>query len=425
MAKNSGNLIDDIINQEFTEMKDLSKEDTSVKDWVDSGNYALNYVCSKNFKGAYPLHQITSFTGRSGVGKSMFPAIASKDPRFDRIIVLDSEGGGTGSSLFKFVGAPVEKVRYMNVKTLDNYKIRKADGKIEGISEKELPAKMSTDTYEYHMGLITILKKLIYALEYNHSEEEVLVIVDSLSNIVSARQLSGTADMAYTGQLLNQLFSALDSSLDKAKVTFLFAGKVYTDVNNPYNTEGITKGGESVIYNPSLAIMMSELQDNPELSDAELSKEKDQRKTGLGNSISTIRCRVKKSRFGTKGRNAWVILDATYGLTRNSGLFQLLVDFDVAKKSGNRWSIPGVILNDKGEDVLFYKKDFPSLFVEHEEEYINKLQLIMNEKEEEMRKKRLALNINDTDEIDDDDDDDEVSTFDMANAMAAEMEGSD
>lgn len=413
--------IDDIINKEFTEMKDLSKEDTSVKDWVDSGNYALNYVCSKNFKGAYPLHQITSFTGKSGVGKSMLPAIAAKDPIFDRIIVLDSEGGGTGSSLFKFVGAPVEKVRYMGVKTLDNYKIRKADGKIEGVAEKDLPTKMSTDTYEYHMGLITILKKLIYALEYNHSEEEVLVIVDSLSNMVSSRQLSGTADMAFTGQLLNQLFSALDSSLDKANVTFLFAGKVYTDVNNPYNTEGVVKGGESVIYNPSLALMMSELQDNPELSDAELSKEKDQRKTGLGNSISTIRCRVKKSRFGTKGRNAWVILDATYGLTRNSGLFQLLVDFGVAVKAGSRWAIPGVFVNDKGEDISFYKKDFPTLFVEHEKEYIDKLQEIMDKREEEIKKTRLALNVNDTDEVDEDDDD-ELSSFDMARAMEAEME---
>ena len=77
----SGFSLDDLINSEFTEMQDLSKEDDSVKEWIDSGNYALNYVCSKNFYHAYPVGQITAFYGQSGTGKSMLPAIASKDPK--------------------------------------------------------------------------------------------------------------------------------------------------------------------------------------------------------------------------------------------------------------------------------------------------------------------------------------------------------
>ena len=422
----TSSLVDDLINQQFTEMKDLSKEDNSVKNWIDSGNYALNYVSSKNFNGAYPMHQISFFAGKSGVGKSMLPAIAAKDEKIDRVLIFDSEGegAGTGSSLFEFVGAPVEKVRYVGVKTLDCYKIRKADGKIEGVSEKEMPDKLNTDTFEYHRGLISYLKKIIYALEYNNSEEETLIIIDSLSNMCSSRQLSGTSDMAFTGQLLNQLFSALDVSLEKAKVTILMSIKTYTDVNNPYNTDGILKGGESVIYNPSLGLVMSQLQDNPELSEAELSKEKEQRKTGLGNSIKTIRVKVKKSRFGTEGRNAWVILDATYGLTRNSGLFQLLLDFGVCVKNGARYSIPGIFVNEKGEDISFYKKEFPEIFSKNEKEYIEKLQKVMDIKEEDIRKKRLNLNVNDADEAREEIEDEDVNTFDMARAMEAEREQS-
>lgn len=420
MAKSSGSVLDDIINSEFTEMKDLSKEDTSVAHWIDSGNYALNYVCSKNFSGAYPAGQITALVGKSGAGKSMLPAIASKDPYFDRIIVLDSEGGGTGSSLFNFVGAPVEKVRYMTVKTLDNYKINKTNGKIEEVSDKEIPAKLSTDTFEYHMGLNLILKKLLYALEYNHSEEKVLIIIDSLSNIMSVRSMTGVSDMGKANQLLNQLFSSLDSTLSNTGATIMFAGKVYTDLNNAYNTEGIVKGGEAVMYNPSLMLNLTVLQDNPEISDADLKTEKEQRKTGLGNSIKTVRARVKKSRFGTEGRNAWVVLDATYGLTRNSGLFQLLIDFGVCIKNGSRYTIPDVIVDEKGNDVSFYKKDFPEIFSKNEKEYIEKLQVIMDKKEEEIKQSRLNLNINDTDEVEDDGE--EISTSEMLNAMEAEME---
>lgn len=422
MAKSSGSVLDDIINSEFTEMKDLSKEDTSVSHWIDSGNYALNYVCSKNFKGAYPVGQITALTGKSGAGKSMLPAIAAKDPYFDRVVVLDSEGGGTGSSLFKFVGAPLEKVRYMSVKTLDNYRVNKSNGKIEEVADKDIPSKMSTDTFEYHMGLNLILKKMLYALEYNHSTEKVLIIVDSLSNISSVRAMSGGYDMGKSNQLLGQLFSSLDTTLANTGATLMFAGKVYTDINNPYNVEGIIRGGEAVIYNPSLMLSLTVLQDNPEMSDADMKNEKEQRKTGLGNSIKTVRARVKKSRFGTEGRNAWVVLDSTYGLTRNSGLFQLLVDFGVCIKNGARYSIPGVIVDEKGNDVSFYKKDFPEIFSKNEEQYIEKLQTIMDAKEEEIKQKRLTLNINDTDEVSEEENDDEISTRDMLNAMEAEAE---
>lgn len=413
--------IDDIINSEFTDMQDLSKEDDTVREWIDSGNYALNYVCSKNFKNGYPIGQITAFYGQSGTGKSMLPAIASKDPKIDRVIVLDSEGGGTGRSLFQFIGADLSKIRYTTVQTLDSYKINKETGKIEEVSDKEIPAKLDTPSSIYHMGLILILKKLLYALEYNHSKEKVLIIIDSLSNMKSVRaSLLGGEDMGKTNKLLNVLFSSLDNTLKNTNSTILFANKVYTDLNNAYNTEGIIAGGQSVIYNPSLMIGLTTLQDNPEISDAELKTEKERRKTGLGNSLKTVRARIKKSRFGTEGRNAWVVLDSTYGLTRYSGLFNLLCDFGLCIKNGSRYSIPGVIVDGKGEPVSFYKKDFIEVFKEKENEYISLLQEKMNEAEEKLKQKAMNLEVNDLDEVSEEDG--EISNVEMMNMMEAEKE---
>ena len=100
MAKNS---IDDIINANFTELQDLSKEDSTVNEWLNSGNLALNYVCSRNLRHGYPCYSITALYGSSGTGKSMLPAIAAKDPKVNRVVVIDSEGNGSGSSLFSFV----------------------------------------------------------------------------------------------------------------------------------------------------------------------------------------------------------------------------------------------------------------------------------------------------------------------------------
>ena len=419
------NVIDDLINKEFTNMVDLSKEDSDTKDWLTTGNWALNYVASKNLRGGIPMGQITAFYGKSGTGKSMIPAIIAKDPKLTRIIVFDSEGGGTGASLFKFVGAPMEKIRYMTVQTLDSYRVNKENGKIEEVGDKDVPAgKLETPTYIYHMGLNLILKKILYALEYSKADEKTLIIVDSLSNMKSVRAgLLGGQDMGLTNKLLNALFASLDNVLANTNTTLVFANKVYTDINNAYNVEGVISGGESVVYNPSLMIGLSTLQDNPEISDSDLKDAKERRKTGLGNSLKTIRARIKKSRFGTEGRNAWLVLDATYGLTRNSGLFQLLVDFKICKKSGTRYTIPGVFVDEKGEDISFFKKDFLKIFSQKEDEYIDKFQKLLDESEEKIKNERLSLNVNDLDEVaENNNNDDDFSTVDLLNAMEADRE---
>lgn len=419
------NLIDDIINQQFTDMQDLSKEDNSVKEWIDSGNYALNYVCSRNFKNGYPIGQITAFYGQSGTGKSMLPAIASKDSKIDRVIVIDSEGGGTGKSLFEFIGADLTKIRYTTIQTLDSYKINKETGKIEEVSDKDVPlGKLETTTSIYHMGLVLFLKRLLYALEYNHSTEKMLIIVDSLTNMKSVRaSLLGGEDMGKTNKLLNVLFSSLDNTLKNTNSTILFANKIYTDLNNPYNTEGVISGGQAVMYNPSLMIGLTTLQDNPEISDSDLKTEKERRKTGLGNSLKTVRARIRKSRFGTEGRNAWLVLDSTYGMTRYSGLFQLLCDFGVCIKNGSRYSVPGIITNSKGEDVSFYKKEFIEVFRKNEDKYIAALQEKMEAVEEKLKQKAMNLEVNDLEEVSEEDNN-EISNVELMNMMEAEKEAS-
>ena len=108
-------------------------------------------------------------------------------------------------------------------------------------------------------------------------------------------------------------------------------------------------------------------------------------------------------------------------MTRNSGLFQLLYDFGVCKKNGTRYTIPGIFVNKDGEDISFFKKDFPELFKKNEKEYIEKFQEAMDKAEERIKQERLSLNVNDASEITDkDDDDEEVSTSDMLTAMEVE-----
>jgi hypothetical protein len=392
--QSSGNSLDDLIADEFAEMRDLSKEDDSVSDFLTTGNYALNYICSKNLKGAIPMHRISSLFGRSQTGKSLLIANINKDPRIKRTIIFESEGGGNCRSLFEFVKSPYEKVRIVPIQTFTSYKIAKKDGTITEISEKELPASLESDTFFYKRGLISMLKGILNKLIYNHNEEEILLAIDSLGNIKSVRQLAGGYDMGMTGQNLNDLFSSIDSLLEEAHCTLVFTNKVYNSMDE--YTGFIQKGGDSVIYNPSLSIELTNLAMNDtnavELSGKEVDDEKLSRKSAIGTCLSVVRARVTKSRFGTTNKNATYLMDADFGIVRNSGLFEMLKDYGLCVKNGSMYSIPALW------DKSFYKKDFLKLFEEKEEENVEKLQKALEKREEELKKIRQNLDVNDINE---------------------------
>lgn len=185
-------VLDDIINKEFSEFVDISKEDNDVKYHLDIGNYALNYACSKNLRKGVPCGRVTSLFGLSSTGKSLIMAGLAKDPQVDMVLVLSAEGGGISKSIFDFVNAPINKVRYTPVTTFTSYRVDKESGKIEEVSDKEIPAKLETEKYIYHKGLIYILKKFINQLEYNKIDSRVLILLDSMANIKSVRELGGT-----------------------------------------------------------------------------------------------------------------------------------------------------------------------------------------------------------------------------------------
>lgn len=410
--------LDDLINEEFgaCPMKDLSKVDDSVQDFISTGNYALDYACSKRFiNGGIPMARITGLIGLSSVGKSLLTANFNKDPRISKTIIFESEGGGNSKSLYEFTDSPFEKVRVIPVRTFTSMRINKETGAIEEISEKEIPSKLETDKYFYERGLISYVKGILHKMEYNHVQDKVLIIIDSLSNIKSVRQLAGGYDMGMSGQNRNDFFSSIDGLIEKTNATLVFTNKMYNAMD-PYAGVGgyVASGGASIDYNPSLNITLTAMADTEDWSDADKKNEKERRTTALGSARRAVRGRITKSRFGTFSRNATFLMDANYGIVPVSGLREMLEDFGVCQRSGNKFVIPEV----PGLDKPFAKKDFPEIFMANKDEYLVKLQEIMNRKEKEIEQKAKAGLNTDTAAEDDDEDN---SMLDVARAMEAEM----
>ena len=421
-SENNEVSLDDLINDQFSDLTDLSKVEDDVKYYVDSGNYALNYMLSKDFRKGYPGGKISCLWGGTGTGKSMLPIIATKSTdwdsgldTFDKIILVDSEGGGTGRKLIDFVGADPAKVRYTKISTLDCYRIKKSTGTKEELSDKDMPApgkKLETDDYIYVRGLISFIKDFAYAMKYKGiTNEKVCIIVDSISNIKSKRaNVDGVADMGKTNQLLNNLF-AMDTILSETNITVLLAAKKYTGIGQggPFAPPpDVLQGGNAMEYNPSETVKLTAMNSDAELAKADANAswddEKLRRKGSLGNSLKIVRATMTKSRAGTENRNCWLLLDNTYGLVRNSGLFQMLKDFDVIIQGSKArlFKAPGVFLNEDGTDLEFAKEDFVDIFSktkEDERKYIELFQKKMEEKEELLKEQRMHINVSDASEL--------------------------
>jgi hypothetical protein len=406
--------LDEFISEQFDGIKKYSKEESSVKKWYDWGNYALNYICSKNlFKGA-PVGRIVSLKGLSGSGKSLLYASLGKDPNIDMIITIEAEGAGFTPELFQFAGGDVNKLRRIRASTWGNYKISKKDGTIKEVVDEKFPKeKKETEEFIYYEGVTRQVKKLINKIEMGGIQANILIVLDSIANVQSVRERSGTPSMGKNQQDINIFFRTFDNTFERTNILFGFTNKLYKnfgDIYNPY----IESGGETVSYNPSLSLLLRETAETDDLSDAEIKAEKERRKTALGSSIKTIKVTVDKSRFGTEYRNISFLIDfSTGGIFKYSGLFSLCKDFGIIQRSGSTYTLDGVI------DGSFYKKDFIKIIATGGMPILEKIQNKLEEAEELIKQNKMKLQ--EIVDVSIEEEDDEYEQTELINQMSKDL----
>ena len=405
---NSFSEIDKVISKEFNDLIDLSKVDTRVKTWFDIGVYSLNYICSKSLFGGIPSGRVTSIDGTPGVGKSLLTASIMRDPKIDYILIIETEGGGNSAELLQFAGVDPKKVRLFKANTFENYRIKKKDSSIEEVNDNKFPKTKDTAEYIYHEGATRFIRRFIDAVEFNDIRKNILVVMDSLGNLTSVRDYSGTPDMGAKGKAINSFFRNFDISFERTNIVFVFTNKLYTNIGNQWEPYKVS-GGVGVEYNPSLSIRLSNTSESDDLTEAYTKDERDRRKTALGSSVKTIRAKVEKSRFGTEYRQIPFLVDFSSGVVRYSGLFSLCKDFGIIKKNnGSTYTMEGIL------DKSFYRKDFIKL-VSSKPELLNSIQEKLEEKERLIKEQgSFAIEIEDTSEEFDDED---------YHEMKKEMEG--
>ena len=408
--------IDRIISNEFKNLIDLSKVDTKVKTWLDIGVYALNYICSKNIFGAIPVGRVSSIDGLTGTGKSLLVSSLMKDPQIDYILLIETEGGGNSAELLEFAGVDLKKVRVIKVNTFENYKISKKTSKVEEIADNKFPTTlkgMNTPDSVFKEGATRLIRRFINAIEFNNISKNILIIMDSLGNISSVRDFSGTSDMGAKSKAINTFFRSFDLAFERTNVAFVFTNKLYVNIGNVFEPYKVS-GGTGVEFNPSLSIRLFDTAELDTMADKEMIAEKERRKTALGSSIKNIRAKITKSRFGTEFRQLPFVIDFAVGPAKYSGLFTLCRDFGIMPKSGSRYRIDGVF------DKSFYKKDFIKMIIENDEkDVLNGIQLALEEAEKRIKAEKL-MGIDIVEDINNDEEEEDYE--DMKKTMIREKE---
>lgn len=416
-VENTSDSIMDLFN---ASMGDSIKEPEPVKHWFDIGNYAINYIASKHLRAGIPSGRITCFDGLSGTGKSLFCCNILKDPTIDLGIIIDTEGGGVSRELLEYVGVDIRKVNILKASTFECYRTNKKNQAVETVAEKDMPAKLETDQYVYTEGVTYLVKKIVDTVTYNPKlrDKNIVVILDSIANLQSVRELGGTADMGKKAQELARFFRTFDNTLERTGISFIFTNKLYTNFGDEYHP-WVASGGVNTLYNPSLTIRLAETAANDDMSDAELKKNKEGKTGALGTDFKTLNASVIKSRFGTENKRVQFVFEANAGLAKYSGLFKLLKDYGLIIQSGAYYSCP-TLWEEK-----FYKKDFISKFVQNESENVDKLQAALDAWEENQRQEKLGKLGSDVDSMIDEEnaeaevDDNSVDVNDMITALEA------
>lgn len=412
---------DDILSLFNASMGDSIKEAEPIKHWYDIGNYALNYIASKRLKAGLPSGRIICFDGLSGTGKSLISCNVLRDKTIDLGIIIDTEGGGVSKELLDYVGVDSSRVQIMKASTFECYKISKKNGTIEAVAEKDMPQELETDKYTYVEGVTYLVKKIVDTVTYNPKlkDKKIVVILDSLANLQSVRELAGVSDMGMKAQQLSRFFRTFDNTLEKTGISFIFTNKLYTNFGDEYHPY-VASGGVNTLYNPSLTIRFAESAANDDMSDTDIKKNKERKTTALGTDFKTLNASVIKSRFGTENKRAQFILEANAGLAKYSGLFKLLKDYGVIEQqSSSRYTCPCL-----WNDASFYKKNFISKFVENEESNVDILQIALDAIEEKQREAKLnKLGADIETEIESEENENELDNYVDSNDMISAIEG--
>lgn len=188
-----------------------------VKDFLDTGSFALNRVLTGDIHKGIPVGRISTLFGQSGSGKSLIAAntaaLALKNNKIDAVYIFDSEGG-TLVNVFKQYGVDMSRVNHIPVAS------------VEQCSTKML------QTYDM---LVQARKEYLEDPD-NNDDVRVLCILDSYGALAADKLINDAVnkdktamDMGLGAKLKNNMMRGLMMRVVQSNATLIIINHEYQD----------------------------------------------------------------------------------------------------------------------------------------------------------------------------------------------------
>jgi len=294
-------------------------------DWVSTGNYALNYLISSDFKKGVPLGKVTVFAGESGAGKSYICSgnlIKNAQEQGIFVVLIDSENA-----------------------------LDKAWLEALGVSTDE------SKLLKLNMAMIDDVAKTIseFMKEYKAMPEDakpkVLFVIDSLGMLLTPTDVDQfeagnmKGDMGRKPKALTSLVRNCVNMFGSHNVGLVATNHTYAS-QDMFDPDDKISGGQGFIYASSIVVAMKKLK---------LKEDED------GNKISQVKgirsaCKIMKTRYAKPFENIQIKIPYETGMDPYSGLVDLFEEKGILVQQGNRLKF----VDSTGKEHLFYRKEWKS-----------------------------------------------------------------
>lgn len=292
-------LIKDIGDEHATLAKDIDERE----EWVDTGSYVFNALCSGSIFGGISRNKITALAGESSTGKTFFALSVVRDflaSQPDAIVLYFDTESAITPSLLSERGIDISRVCVLNVVTIEEFRTK---------------ALQCIDKYQQVP---------------KDERQPMMMVLDSLGMLSTEKEIRDALDDKQVrdmtkSQLVKGAFRMLTLKLGQADVPLVVTNHTY-DVIGAYVPTKEMGGGSGLKYAASSIIFLSK------------TKEKDGKEV-IGN---LIKAKTVKSRLSKENKE--VVIRLYYderGLDRYYGLLELGEAGGMWKNIAGRYEIDG------------------------------------------------------------------------------------
>jgi len=304
-------------------IKGMSAGFNDPQDWISTGNYALNYLLSGDFRKGIPLGKVSVFAGESGAGKSYIVSgniVKSAQEQGIFVVLIDSENA-LDQTWLEALGVSCEPEHLLKL----------------------------------NMAMIDDVAKTISTFmdDYRSMNEEdrpkVLFVVDSLGMLMSPTEVNQfeagdmKGDMGRKAKALKALVTNCVNMFGSYNVGMCVTNHTYAS-QDMFDPDDKISGGSGFVYASSMVVAMKKLK---------LKEDADGNKTSQVHGIRAA-CKVMKTRYAKPFEAVQVKIPYETGMDPYSGMFDLLEAKGLLEKQGNRYKY----IDSNNIETLEYRKNW-------------------------------------------------------------------